>query len=85
MPSLVSVSSVLMLLAASAAGGVPWGVGGTIGDQWSVERVQRHPEFVRLQLKRSAEEAAIEVTPGLPDDAWSTAHYRVQPPPGGTA
>ncbi|MDP6943651.1 MAG: hypothetical protein QF464_05835, partial [Myxococcota bacterium] len=67
--------------ATAAPGAVPWSVGEEIGAGWTLDRVQRHPEFVRLRLTHGDTVAAIEVAPGQPGDAWSTTHYRVQPQP----
>ena len=44
--------------AEAATGALPWGVGAEL-DGWRIERLQRHPEFVRLRLKRADDEAAI--------------------------
>lgn len=67
--------------AEAAPGALPWSVESEV-DGWRIERVQRHPEFVRLQLKKGDTQASLEVTPPLADDPFSTGYYRVQPPPG---
>jgi hypothetical protein len=70
---------------AAAPGPVPWSAGQVIGEGWTLSMMKRHPEFLRLTVTRDEVKGQLEVVPGRPGDPWSTAHYRVQPAPGGSA
>jgi hypothetical protein len=79
------VTSLLLLVSSQAAaqGELPWSVGVNIQGLGVLERIQRHPEYVRTQWRDEGVSHRIEVVPRSDDaDPWGAGPYRVQPAPG---
>ena len=62
---------------------LPWKPGDQTAGGWSVAKLQRHAEFIRLSMTRGTAAACVEVRYRQKEDppAWSTRDYRIQPCP----
>ena len=71
---------------AHAQGELPWDVGASVPGVGTLERVQRHPEYVRTQWRDGEQTHRIEIVPRSDQtDPWAAGPYRVQPAPGARA
>jgi len=77
--ALLAAAQATMALADSEPA-LPLAVGDALAAGWTVNAVQRHPEFVVFSFAKGAETTAVEVRyhEGPPNE-WATRHYRVQP------
>ncbi|RJO65398.1 MAG: hypothetical protein C4523_16190 [Myxococcales bacterium] len=67
----------------AAAAPLPWKEGDRLAEQWTIVRIARHPEFLRLTLRSGEAETGLEI--GVNDRGegeWNTRHYRLSPAPG---
>jgi len=79
------VTTLLLLVSGQAAaqGELPWSVGASVPGLGVLERVQRHPEYVRTEWRDADVIHRIEIVPRKDaDDPWTAGAYRVQPAPG---
>ena len=68
---------------AKAQGELPWSVGVSVQGVGVLERIQRHPEYVRTQWRHETGTHRIEIVPSADaKDPWAAGPYRVQPSPG---
>jgi hypothetical protein len=69
-----------------AASALPWKVGDTVQGVGTLERLSRHPEYVRMVWRDGDTTLGMEIVPALgPEDPWTAGPYRVQPAPGARA
>ncbi len=77
------VLSVFAASQAVASVKLPFDKGEIIADGWQVLKINKHAEFVRIELVNSGEKTGLEIAAnkdGNPSE-WATKQYRLQPAP----
>jgi hypothetical protein len=65
------------------AASLPWKKGDRINSLWAINRIDVHPEFIRLFLKKDIQATVIEISYKKTNDSlFSTKYYLVQAAPG---